>query len=787
MNFRKLLGSFPSLRANLVMGFGTVARIFSGFAKTKMAALFLGASGVGLIGIGGQLQLLGLTWGSLSISAGFIRSYGLALGSSRRKEVLATSFTLLCGANLLLAVVVIAFRHWLGFQIFGESEPRLVIAALLAVPFQVMIGAYFQGILFAHGHYDDWSRANAAGALVEVVVFAAGIYFWGVAGAFWATGFATFIWAICVFRQCLKVETARNMLSFGWSHAVVRELASSSVATSATSTFAYLAGMLIRMKLLAHFGADMNGAYQAACVISGLYSQLIMNGIWAGLYPLAGKDTEPKELHAAWAESLTVTAGLAVLFQAGILFAPSLVLMIFFSRDFLHAGSFLGWQLLGDFFFLLAQPGLAVLLGSGRFRPYALAWCFFYGLSVVLPLLLFPVLGAVAVTVTYCALSIFLAVYSLGIFVVRRPALPEFFWPLLACFAALALLPAIFYLSAPAYGWSQALLCVVCGSVGVWLFFARASEGVASDRKYSYGEGRKTKILNAGRALILLTGLDSLLARFCALPWVPNWVVKAAPNHYQYPNLCRRSVRREGFSYELDLGDFLDWHIYYGKMEGAKNQLYRLAARGDAVIDVGANIGETSLHLARRVGSGGRVVAFEPDPRMREKCRRNVELNGAANVHLEPYALSDESRKYLLHRVSERNPAGNRILTEPALDFPSVEVEALRLDEYVGRTGLEGVKLVKIDVEGFEEKVLRGGEAFILRQRPRLFVELSEANLRAQGSSSQALLNLFHEWNYEVTEASTGRALTPDCISPGLHCDVICVPKPEISSSKLFT
>ncbi len=57
-------------------------------------------------------------------------------------------------------------------------------------------------------------------------------------------------------------------------------------------------------------------------------------------------------------------------------------------------------------------------------------------------------------------------------------------------------------------------------------------------------------------------------------------------------------------------------------------------ATGDTVYDIGANIGYVSLSLAKRVGSGGRVVAFEPIPRNADLLRRNIEDNKLTNVQL---------------------------------------------------------------------------------------------------------------------------------------------------------
>ena len=785
MSIARILKSFPSLHAGLTVGSGTAVRLATGLGKTKFAAIFLGASGVGFLGIGGQMQMLGITWGSLSMGAGFIRGYGRALAEKdeiARREFLSTAFSLLCMANALLAGLMLLFHRWIGSAIFGSSSHGdLVLAAAIGITFQSFIGAYFQSILYAHGRYDSWSRSNALGAVVELGFFAAGIWLYGISGAFWGLAIGMVFWAVMVLWECTRVESAQEMFTPGISLPVVKELGHSSLTMSLTGSFAYFSGMVIRVKLLERFGAEINGGYQASSVISALYSQIVLNSIWASFYPMASKAKSEEEISSGWAESITVTAGSSALFQATILLAPAFILELIFRHGFDSALDFLVWQLAGDFFFLLAQPALAVFLAQGRFRLYACTWSIYYGLTIALPLLLFPYLGATAVTISYFAASLLLSAFTAAVFVARRPAFPLRFWlgPVaLGAAVTLSALGGKFFVGGELFALRALCWAAVAGLIAWAVANKLAGKKTAPKSRLPL----KTKFFNIPRGLLLVSGLDSILAKACASGWAPGWMVKLAPNHYQYPAVAPKRVSREGFNFELNVGDFLDWHVYYGQMEGAKERLYDLARAGDVVIDVGANIGETALHLGRRVGASGRIFAFEPDPQMREKCLRNMQLNRPENIELEPYALSDRAGEYRLFRVAERNPAGNRIMEREAPGVDSVVVKAQTLDDYAEYAGIKRVSLIKIDVEGFEQKVLMGAERLLRNCRPKLFIELSDRNLREQQSSPEELLRILDEWGYTVVEAVSGESMLGAKLPEGLHCDVICTPRPEAVS-----
>src|SRR5262249_18542532 len=125
----------------------------------------------------------------------------------------------------------------------------------------------------------------------------------------------------------------------------------------------------------------------------------------------------------------------------------------------------------------------------------------------------------------------------------------------------------------------------------------------------------------------------------------------------------------------------------------------RVLRPGDTVVDVGANVGTLTLTAAALVGPEGRVWAIEPHPRPLRYLCANVALNGFANVRT-VHAAAGESDG-LLRLTDSRLDDQNRV----SADGPGVSVPVRRLDDVVP----EGpVRLLKIDVEGFELFVLRG-------------------------------------------------------------------------------
>jgi FkbM family methyltransferase len=159
----------------------------------------------------------------------------------------------------------------------------------------------------------------------------------------------------------------------------------------------------------------------------------------------------------------------------------------------------------------------------------------------------------------------------------------------------------------------------------------------------------------------------------------------------------------------------------------------RLAA-GDVCVDVGAHIGYYTLLASRVVGPTGRVFALEPSERVFRTLCTNLELNASANVTALNVAAGEGAGPAVLYEAPGPAPLTSslsaRMLENPhgarAEEFIATEVRVVALDEVVPEDVFPRVRVVKIDVEGYEIEVLRGMENLLRRAgRIALFVETS--------------------------------------------------------------
>jgi FkbM family methyltransferase len=187
--------------------------------------------------------------------------------------------------------------------------------------------------------------------------------------------------------------------------------------------------------------------------------------------------------------------------------------------------------------------------------------------------------------------------------------------------------------------------------------------------------------------------------------------------------------------------------IRYGEYSQHEFALFEfLCGAGDIVVEVGANVGAHTLGLARHVGPGGRVIAVEPQPIVFQTLCGNMSINSLTNVDCLNLALSDAPGHVtvpIVDYAGQGNFGGISMHYAPDVvsRVPGHRVEARRLDDVFDYPRL---RLLKVDVEGMEQAVLRGGAETIAKHRPIIYVE----NDRIE--KSKALIELLFGYDYSL-------------------------------------
>jgi FkbM family methyltransferase len=260
--------------------------------------------------------------------------------------------------------------------------------------------------------------------------------------------------------------------------------------------------------------------------------------------------------------------------------------------------------------------------------------------------------------------------------------------------------------------------------------------------------------------------LDSALAgigRVIGKP--PGWerVVRAfaPPQHFAHGTLI--DVQRDGYTFPVDRGTIIGWSVhFFGTYEPeVRAEIRRFLEAGGVGVDVGANVGWHTLLMASCVGPSGRVYAFEPNTTTRERLARAAAINRLGAIHVDPRALSDshgfaafdmpragnmwDATGHLQGQVGRVGQVG-----QVGQAGQTGLVECVTLDAFVEEQSIRRISLIKIDVEGWELAVLRGGRRVLDTMRPAVIFEFDPTYVSRCGGCAADLTRCLAESGYNV-------------------------------------
>jgi FkbM family methyltransferase len=199
-------------------------------------------------------------------------------------------------------------------------------------------------------------------------------------------------------------------------------------------------------------------------------------------------------------------------------------------------------------------------------------------------------------------------------------------------------------------------------------------------------------------------------------------------------------VARWGQIYESAMYDYIRTHL---KVEGT------------TILDVGANLGFHSIEFSEMVGEAGHVLAFEPQPIVYWQLCANLLLNSCTNAEAYNFVIGmkvgmqqvEKPDYYSETKINIGDTHTNAFLSRNSL------VNELPLDSM----DLNGISIIKIDVQGYEPFVLDGAINTIAHNRPTIFIEIEPGQLAIYGFTEEdvftRLRSLGYSWQKTVDQS----------------------------------
>lgn len=209
------------------------------------------------------------------------------------------------------------------------------------------------------------------------------------------------------------------------------------------------------------------------------------------------------------------------------------------------------------------------------------------------------------------------------------------------------------------------------------------------------------------RSPILLRFFSSIVSRLPRVKGFGLFIAMVADRYKNQPIIVEKTVRGSRMRFRTDdlIGRMMIFsHNYYDFRE--LELISGLVKEGDYVVDVGANIGIYTLFLSRLVGNCGTVDAIEAEQKNVNELTTNLSLNDTVNVTVHHCGVSDRDEILPLLLNTTGNAGGHSFFDQSHI--PDPEVQMVRCVPLATIIGNRKPKFMKLDIEGFEHRVLGG-------------------------------------------------------------------------------
>lgn len=241
-------------------------------------------------------------------------------------------------------------------------------------------------------------------------------------------------------------------------------------------------------------------------------------------------------------------------------------------------------------------------------------------------------------------------------------------------------------------------------------------------------------------------------------------------------NLGNISIKHHYTGSKFKLDAFIHKGYWYHGKNREKIQMdnfKKLISEGDTVFELGAHIGYISVYFSQLVGTSGKVFVFEPGVNNLPYVRENIANSKIKNVQLVEKAVSDNNGTatfYLENITGQSNSlvkdyrVTKKIHSKTFVEMKKneVQVETIRIDDFVQMNNITRIDFIKIDIEGAEYLAIKGMPNVLATLKPTMMIEVTE--------NHEALFNLLKDNGYFFIDEFSNKVEEKKAFYGNLFC-----------------
>jgi PST family polysaccharide transporter len=406
------------LKTTLFSGATTFIKLSSGFVASKIIAVYTGPAGLALVGAFTNFISIALTFANGAINTGVVKfTAEFESNISKQKSLFSTSLKISLVCSTLVGTLLVFFSEYFSILIFqvGNYYKQFQLLGICILFYS--LNSLLISILNGKGLIRSLSIVNALGSLVSLLLTIILVYFYKIDGALYALVLGQSVVFIITFVFFLKSSWfSLEYFKEKFNVALALKLSQFSLMAIVTALTVPVSQIVIRNLIISDIGIKDGGIWQGLLKISDGYLLLITTSLSTYYLPKLSSLRKDMEIKAEIINGYkliipAVFAGCLIIY-----FLRFSIINTLFSSDFFEMNKLFFWQLLGDFFKILAWVLAYLMLVKSMTKVYIATEIIFSLSYVLLSYLLMQISGVEGVVIAFAINYFIYLLVMLGIF-----------------------------------------------------------------------------------------------------------------------------------------------------------------------------------------------------------------------------------------------------------------------------------------------------------------------------------------------------------------------------------
>ena len=407
------------IKTSVLTGISTVIKLVSAFVINKVIAIYIGPSGLAIVGQLQSFTSIITTFSNGAISSGIVKYTAEYQDIEEKKKIFSSSIVISLICSLIISIFLFVFSDYLSELILKDIQYSSVFIIFGATIFLFALNMVLISILNGQKEIKKYVLVNIAGSIFSLVFTSILIMQLNLMGALYAMVLNQSVMFFVTLAFVIKSSWFKlEYFKQGLDKESLSKLSKYSLMAIVSALTVPVSHLIIREYIGENLGWDSAGYWQGIWYISTMYLMLVTTTLGVYYLPRLSEIQDNKELRKEIFSGYKIIMPIVILASLIIFLLKEYVILIAFSKDFMPMMELFAWQLIGDVIKIASWLLAYLMLAKAMTKVFIYTEVLFSALFVGLSILFVDKFGLVGITYAY-ALN-YLLYLVMMIFIFRK-------------------------------------------------------------------------------------------------------------------------------------------------------------------------------------------------------------------------------------------------------------------------------------------------------------------------------------------------------------------------------